>query len=325
MRNTHFPEIGVRRFSRPPSWGRAFSSLVVWASLAWGLLGSRAFREESFQFDSQWRLQVLVFGGFCFFAWRKHFRLRSYVWKEAFEEGNEWVFRRKGQELRISCGEVEQVAPTIAGTDGLLALRLRRGNAREPLIVFAPAAGLQDGLSVPEYMEQNAAQARQMQQESPLETIPWSICRERISSNWTFAIKYLLPWMSSAGLAIWMVLSWKSMAESGEWSALNVGTPLLVAVLCLILYQEYLSNLADEIFHEEDALSIRHLGRVHRVPFSEVEHLEYRPLKGFHWIVLHLKTPHPLGRKIAFIPDGRGALYGWNPRLDALAERIGRA
>ena len=223
MENTHSPEIGVRWLSRPPSWVQAFGPLVFWASLAWGLIGSRAFREGIFQFDSLRWLQILVFGSFCLVAWWNHSRLRPYVWKEVFEEGDEWVFRRRGQELRISYEEVEQVA--MAGAGGLLILRLRRGSAREPLVLFAPTPGLQDSLTVPEYLEQKAVKARRMRREKAMVTIPQPIYRERISSNWTFAIKYLLPWAGFVGLAIWVVLSWGGMAASGEWSALKLGAP----------------------------------------------------------------------------------------------------
>ncbi len=249
-------------------------------------------------------------------------RARPFLWEEVTEDEGVWIFRRKGEVLRVRPEEVRQVFPFGYGGRGLLILRLRAEGAggKPRLLMFPGGTVSEEGRRLPvlDYLTREVARARTAEFIAP--TRPAK--PERISSLGTFWLKHVVPWVGFGALGLWTAWSWSAMAQAGQWSGWAVAVPVLLGLFGFVLHHEFLSNLVDEVWDMGDALRVRSRGREHLLPLSEVERLDYRPMQGLHWIVVHLHTSHPLGKKWVFIPQGRGSIEGWSPQLDALEERL---
>lgn len=294
---------------------------------------------------------ILLLGGYLKDGVRENFTVRSllvpggvlllyllssvssflHVWRQLWhpvtEEGGRWIFRRRGEILTVDPGNVLKLYPY--GYGRAIVLRLKDAAGQYRLVMFQPSASYKTemGRSVEEMMSEEIASARKArfseERQNPQNVTPPKATKaRRISSRYTEWLRLGLPWIGGLLLLAWVVCDWSEMAFNNDWSIARVVIPSLIALIGFIFWQEFLANLISRVDDLGNALRIRYRGKETTVPLEAIERIDYRPLQGIHWIVIHFKDTKSMGGKLVFMPEARHSVEGWNAALDSLEERM---
>ena len=150
----------------------------------------------------------------------------------------------------------------------------------------------------------------------------------RMSSRSTFFLKRVFPaiWFSVLGLFFVGMLAGFA---SGHFQAPThiLLSPAALIVFGYLIFRNLVFDLADLVIDEGDSFLVTRGKETVRVALTEIVNVDAAPFSSPPRIVLTLRTPSRLGRKIAFAPKTPLTLYQFasNPIADELVERVDRA
>jgi len=97
---------------------------------------------------------------------------------------------------------------------------------------------------------------------------------------------------------------------------------VVIGAFVFFMLKVLVLDFVDEVLDDSDALIIRNAGAQHRVSLADIKNISYSVIISPPRVVLSLRTPGPLGAKVAFCPPVRFIPFSTSPVIDELIERI---
>jgi len=143
---------------------------------------------------------------------------------------------------------------------------------------------------------------------------------KKISSSATFYLKRVAPFLSLAGLLVFVgVMLAQGKLEEMWWVLL--GFVVLTVATGFVIYRRILC-LADEVFDHGDYFVVRRGSVQEKVRLSDVVHVAFKRTQNARRVVLKLARPGPFGDEVVFVPP---MSFRWNPfATDPLEEDLVR-
>ncbi len=150
----------------------------------------------------------------------------------------------------------------------------------------------------------------------------------RISSRNTFFYKRAFPfiWFGLIALLVAVMILTSHTGRPAPPLIVYLAPVLLLAVGYFVV-RRLVSDLADEVYDEGDALRVRFGSDEERIPLANIINVSYAGLTNPQRITLTLRTPGRFGRQVTFSPPRRlfGGLFTDNPLVSELIERVDAA
>ncbi len=122
---------------------------------------------------------------------------------------------------------------------------------------------------------------------------------EKISSDDTFIYKKILPGVWAGLWTFFVLLTFFLQLSAAAWMYAAIAAAVLISFL---LYKNTLSDLADEVVNEGEALFIRNGKQSIRLNIGAIRQAEYFPQSTPERVTLYLIDRSAIGEKISFVP-----------------------
>lgn len=146
----------------------------------------------------------------------------------------------------------------------------------------------------------------------------------RISSRATLFNKRLFPVIWFGTLALTSLAMIASALKGGPsnvpWPALIV--PALMFYFGYQLMKKLVFDLVDEVWEEPGALLVRNAGLEQRIPFSNIEEIDYQYLSNPPRVTLRLREAGQFGESLAFMPPQQWRFFRKHPKIVDLIARV---
>jgi hypothetical protein len=150
---------------------------------------------------------------------------------------------------------------------------------------------------------------------------------KRISSRSTFFYKRAFPVIWFGIIALLVAVAALSARNRPSPPIAVYVAPLLLLAIGYFVVRRLVSDLADAVYDEGDALRVRFGNEEERIPLANIINVSYAGLTNPQRITLTLRTPGRFGRQVTFSPPRRlfGGLFTDNPLVNELIERVDAA
>jgi hypothetical protein len=150
---------------------------------------------------------------------------------------------------------------------------------------------------------------------------------KRISSPWTFWIKWVLPAVFFASVAVAFVASLVVPDKLHPTPIFVLLLPLFAGVFAYLIFRRYCFDLADSVWDAGASLFVKKGWIEERIALSNILHVSHSRWVNPQRLTLTLRSPGKLGGEIAFIPPVRVFAFTFqkHPIVDELIERIDKA
>lgn len=125
---------------------------------------------------------------------------------------------------------------------------------------------------------------------------------KRVSSRNTFFLKRVFPVLWFALVALSLVAGLAGARAGKPVPPLVFIVPLLLFVIGYVVMRKLVSDLADEVFDEGDALRVRFGSDEERIALADVINVGYTQFVNPPRITLTLRHPCRFGKEVSFSP-----------------------
>jgi hypothetical protein len=149
---------------------------------------------------------------------------------------------------------------------------------------------------------------------------------KRISSANTFFLKRVFPVLWLAFLAVPVTICLATLRGPHPVPG-AVLAPLLLCPLGFWLMRKLVSDLADEVYDEGDALWVRFGADSERIALANISNVSYAGMTNPQRVTLTLRVPGRFGKEVTFSPPRPllAAPFRPNPLVNELIERVDAA
>lgn len=123
-----------------------------------------------------------------------------------------------------------------------------------------------------------------------------------LSSRWTFFYKRIFPLIWFGFLAFCAIFVLSVGRAHGRFDPLALLVPAAMMVFGYFSMRAFVFNLADEVADVGTALVIRKSGEEARIPLADIINVDCSTFTNPPRIILTVRTPCRLGRRIVFSP-----------------------
>ena len=147
----------------------------------------------------------------------------------------------------------------------------------------------------------------------------------RISSQRTFFMKRIFPWLFVVVLGIPIVMAFT--VGRGEPPIQLFLMPLILVPVFFIILRKLVWDLMDEVYDGGDYLLVKNAGEEERIPFSNIMNVSTTLMVNPPRVTLRLVTPGKFGKELTFTPVKPFTLnpFTRNEIADSLIERVDKA
>jgi len=151
----------------------------------------------------------------------------------------------------------------------------------------------------------------------------------RVSSRQTFLLKRVFPllWFGVSAVVLVAALTLGRRGAHPPPLLFGLFPALILFGVGYVVVRRLVSDLADEVYDEGDALRVRYGAEEERIPLENISNVSYTAFVNPPRVTLTLRQPGRFGREVTFSPlqNVWHSLSGRNPLVLELIERVDAA
>jgi hypothetical protein len=151
----------------------------------------------------------------------------------------------------------------------------------------------------------------------------------RISAGKTWFYKHVFPLIFIGMIALSMVLAIASSQRGAGPPLPALIVPLFAVGIVWFVLRRLVSDLADEVWDEGDALRVRFGPDEERIALADIVNIGYTTMINPARVTLTVRTAGRFGKEVTFCPVQQGGVFGsvlrTNPLVTDLIERVDAA
>ena len=148
----------------------------------------------------------------------------------------------------------------------------------------------------------------------------------RLSSNWTFFYKRILPVFFIAILILFAAIPFFNGARFDHNQSLPfIIVPIVTAVIFYVVMKKLIFDLVDEVVDYGDALLVKNGDREDRIALSDIINVNYTPLMSPPRVTLLLRKASLFGDRVSFCAPIRFVPFASSSLIDDLIVRVDAA